>query len=235
MLNKRALLATSALAVLAGASQAQADPVYLSVFGGANFQHSNSGHTSGCCSFTSNKVDPDTGFLIGAEIGFHFDRWLHGLRGGFEASYRRNDIGGHWLASTFGNSTGGPIDVNVSTFAVMANVWYDVDFGRKWKPYFGGGAGWARTKVDGALVTTFSTNAGNHSGTTFAYEKSGFAWQLGAGVNYEIQDGVSLGLGYRYFRGPEIKNDIFIGKNNLPVNFENDNHSVMINLTIETN
>ena len=43
------------------------------------------------------------------------------------------------------------------------------------------------------------------------------------------------GIGYRYFSGPDIKNNIFVGKNNLPAHFDNENHTVMVNLTIDTN
>ena len=62
MLNKRALLATSAIALL-GAGQAQAgDGFYISVLGGANFQQ---GKTATPLFFTSDTLSPDTGFLIG--------------------------------------------------------------------------------------------------------------------------------------------------------------------------
>jgi hypothetical protein len=40
------------------------------------------------------------------------------------------------------------------------------------------------------------------------------------------------------FRGPEIKNNVFVGKNGnvtLPIHGENENHSVLISLTINTN
>ena len=70
---------------------------------------------------------------------------------------------------------------------------------------------------------------------SFNVRESGFAWQLGAGLNYEVQDGVHLGLGYRYFRGPNVRNDIFLGKHDLPVNFDQDNHTVQVELTIHTN
>ncbi len=223
MLNKRALLATSAIALL-GAGQAQAgDGFYISVLGGANFQQSK---TATPLFFTSDRLSPDTGFLIGGAVGVHADRWLKGLRGEVEISYRRNDFHGSW-DSFFSD---GPIDGHTSNFAVMANVWYDVDIGMKWKPYLGGGVGWARARADGILATTDTDT------DTFNVERSGFAWQLGAGLNYEVQDGVKLGLGYRFFRGPNLRTSPFFGKNdNVALNFDNDNHSVLFSLTIDTN
>ena len=250
MLNKRALLATSALAVIAGVGQAQAgNDYYVSLFGGANWQIQNN-HATQRSSFTTGPyqvsvttgydLKSKTGFVIGGALGKHLDSWVKGLRVDVEASYRSNDVGGDWFANTsinpiFAGTQGGKIDATESTFSVLANVWYDVDVGQKWVPYIGGGAGWARTKVDGAFITTFTSSGPVLRGHGFSHQESGFAWQLGAGLNYEIQDGIHLGLGYRYFRGPDLKNDIFVGKNHLPVNFDNENHSVTVNLTVDTN
>jgi opacity protein-like surface antigen len=226
MLMKRTLLATSALALIAGSGQANADGFYVSILGGANFMQDKSGTQGVPLAGTSFKFDPDTGFTVGGAVGLHLDKWLKGTRVEFEASYRHNDVGGSWtnFSVPFFHS-GGPVSATMSNFAVMANVWYDIDVGQKWVPYVGGGAGWDRAHLDGVFVGS----------TAFSVERSGFAFQLGAGLNYPIQDGVSLGIGYRYFRGPDIKNNIFVGKNNLPASLDNENHAVTVNLTIDTN
>ena len=103
--------------------------------------------------------------------------------------------------------------------------------------YLGGGAGWARRNVEGVFGTTFTGGgSGPLYGHSFDQDESGFAWQVGAGVNYELEQGVRLGLGYRYFRGPDVRNDIFLGKHNLPVQFDDqDNHTVQVELSIDTN
>jgi len=111
---------------------------------------------------------------------------------------------------------------------VLANIWYDIDIGSKFVPYVGGGVGWGRSRFEGVLL---------NDGTTFAAENSGFVFQLGGGVNYEVQDGVHLGGGYRYFRGPNIRSNVFLGKSGnirLPVEGDNDNHTVVLTLTIDT-
>jgi opacity protein-like surface antigen len=228
MFTKRTLLATSALALIAGSSgQANADGFYVSILGGANFMQDNSGAQGGGLSGTSYKFDPDTGFVIGGAVGLHLDKWLKGTRIEFEASYRHNDVGGSWtnFSVPFFNSSG-PVSATMSNFAVMANVWYDIDVGQKWVPYLGGGAGWDQARFNGVFVG---------STASFNVERNGFAFQVGGGINYPIQDGVNLGIGYRYFRGPDIKNNIFVGKNNLPASFDNENHAVVVNLTIDTN
>ena len=241
MFNKRILLASSALAALASVSQAHAGDFYVSVFGGANWMSGDkSGFQSGPASTftfgtTGYRLDSETGFAIGGAVGVHLDQWLHGLRAELEASYRRNKLKGDWFVTTFSTIQGGVINGHDSKFALMANVWYDINVGQKWKPYIGGGAGWARRTVDGAFEVTHTAFDSSFYGHGFNVTESGFAWQLGAGVNYEIQDGVHLGLGYRYFRGPNISNDVFVGKHDLPVNFQQDNHTVQLELTIDTN
>ncbi|MBI1212172.1 MAG: outer membrane beta-barrel protein [Alphaproteobacteria bacterium] len=235
MFNKRTLLASSALAVMASVSQAQAGDFYISIAGGANWlANDKSGFTSSSGSFTSYHQNSETGFALSGAIGVHLDQWVHGLRAEVEAGYRRNKEKGRWAATTFSSGfSSGVINAHESKFSVMANVWYDIDLGRKWTPYLGGGIGWARTKVDGAFSPTFTSSGGAGAFTSFSREESGFAWQLGAGLNYEIQDGVRLGVGYRYFRGPDVKNKVFVGF--LPVTFDHDDHTVQLELSIDTN
>lgn len=229
---KKLWLATAAVAALATIQQAQADGMYISVFGGANFQKDNS-HFAQSFTFYStsselHNTDAETGFVIGGAIGTGLDNWVNGLRVELEASYRRNDVGGNWAGAISGYTfSSGSIDANASTFALMANAAYDIDMGWKIKPYVMGGAGWARSRFEGAELTTFGTN------NSWEVENSGFAWQLGAGFNYEVAQGVDVGLGYRYFNGPD--SSYFAGKNIAPINRDNENHSVMVNLTIDTN
>lgn len=239
---KSLMLATTSLAMLATAGSAQAgefDGLYISVFGGANFQHDQSGVQAVASSSTlttfAHTFDAKTGFVIGGAIGT--DLWVKGLRGEVEVSYRRNDVGGGWrIFSTTGSdssSSVGSFDGNTSTFAVMANVWYDIQLGWKIVPYIGGGVGWARSKMDGAFLTSSLTSTLDQ----FSVEHSGFAYQLGAGFNYEVSPGVDLGIGYRYFNAPNLT----IGVNNSfgPTDFvvknDNDSHAVQLNLTIHTN
>jgi opacity protein-like surface antigen len=231
MRMKQIWLATVAVAAIATAQQAQADGMYVSVFGGANFMPDDS-HFAGTIpfSFEVHNTDPDTGFVLGGAVGTGLDNWAKGLRVEIEASYRRNDVGGDWATGFvfFGPVViTGDIDANASTFALMANAAYDIDVGWMIKPYVMAGAGWARTKYEGAEVSAiFNTG-------TFDVDNSGFAWQLGAGFNYEVAPGVDVGLGYRYFDGPD--SSYFAGKGISRITHDNTNHAVMVNLTIDTN
>ena len=224
---KRILLASSALALFAGAQEARAGDLYLSVFGGANFLEDSSGFASTGPTSLSINTDADTGFVLGSAIGTRLDKWAKGLSAELEISYRRHDVGGTGAFASFSTSTSSaPLDMNQSTFAIMANARYEFDIGSKVRPYLMGGAGWARSKIDGVI-------AGTETSASFSDERNGFAWQLGLGLNYEVQPGVDVGIGYRYLDGPD--NDIvFGGKFEAVTNrVENSNHAVMVNLKVD--
>jgi opacity protein-like surface antigen len=230
MRMKRVLLASSALTLLAAMGQAQAKDLYVSVFGGANWLTDSSGTFTDETETHIWSAEPDTGFVIGGAIGTHLDNWVRGLRTEVEVSYRRNNLGGGWFESEERTTEGGPLTGNMSTFAIMANLWYDIDVGQKFVPYIGGGAGWARMHGEMAALRTFS-NLGTPSGSTdtsTVVDNSGFAYQVGAGLNYEVMPDVDLGIGYRYFVGPRFDH-FFEGKGTL----ENHNHAVMVNLTVD--
>ncbi len=230
MKMKSLMLATTALALLAGSTSAQADGLYVSVFGGLNWVADSSALTTYNNTTYAWSTDADTGFVLGGAIGGHLDRWLKGLSVELEASYRRNDVGGIWVDTDARPSTG-PIDANISTFSLMANAWYEHDFGWKIRPYAGGGLGWGRAKFDGALISET---------TTFSTSNDGFAWQLGAGFNYEASPGVNVGLDYRYFVGPDFKEPFAEfggegGENGSFGTVDNDNHAVMVHINVDIN
>lgn len=196
---KLALLATTAMVLTSAAAEAASTHrSYVSVFGGGNFLNdSNDVATAGADTFTLGD-DPDTGYVAGVAVGAHLDQFLKGLRLEVEASYRDNQINGDFTTTNNG-ATGyvGSIDADQSNFAVMANLWWDIDLGMI-TPYIGGGAGWAQVQADGFLSNT------NGDTTSFDTDDSGFAWQLGGGVNFDVSPNIEIGVGYRYFQGPEI-------------------------------
>ncbi len=247
---KTLLAATTAMAIVSAAPAANAGEMYVSVFGGANFlSDSSAGFTND--SGTTAEIyawnsDADTGFVLGGAIGTHLDRWAQGLKVELEVSYRRNDVGGGWSVDDYDGSTVpsttavGQLNANMSNFAIMANVWYEHDFGWKARPYIGGGVGWARAQFDGALTTGVESGTTDAGGATdWDLTNSGFAWQLGVGLNYEVSPGVDVGLGYRYFRGPEFNEPFSVAPDFVSSEsfgkVENDNHAVAVNLNININ
>jgi opacity protein-like surface antigen len=228
MRTKTILLASSAVVALSiAATPAEAaGNFYVTVYGGVNFLNDESFAVatvpSSSTTFTFNG-DADVGFAVGAAVGLSLHDILPGLRGEVEVAYRQQDVDGPWASFTTGvGSYSGVVDYDQSSFAVMANLWYDLDLAGV-RPYFGGGVGWARTEIDGNFGPT----------PTFDIDNSGFAWQLGAGINFDISPNVMLGVGYRYFNGPEVT----IAAPGAPANpltgeLESENHSGIVNVTV---
>ena len=80
---------------------------------------------------------------------------------------------------------------SLSILGGTANAWYDIDTGTAWTPYIGAGAGGANIS---AKITENSKLAydSSFSGSAWA-----FAYQGGAGVQYQLTDAIALDLGYR--------------------------------------
>jgi len=257
--RKTLLLASVAALVVVAAEPSFAEGFYFSTSGGANFMRDRDG------TFTTDFVrggatydahyDFQTGFLLSSAIGLELDHWLRGLRVELEASYRRNKLDGHWSVTTDNPDIVSPdavatgaINGHASTFALMANAWYEFDIGTRFKPYVGGGMGWARSQIDGGFavnplsVTALDVNPFEG----FNVQSQGFAYQLGAGITSQIMPGVSLGLGYRYFDAPDTE-IFFAGKfiglgdvspaasSNNSIKFDNVSHSVALTLTVDIN
>ncbi|MEP3232343.1 MAG: acyloxyacyl hydrolase [Hyphomicrobiales bacterium] len=135
-------------------------------------------------------VSQNTGFLGGVALGFEiFDN----VRTEVELSYQRNGFS-DFTAS--GALAGQPFDEDATfqTTTVFGNVWFDLDFlgSGKISPYFGGGVGL------GVIDADLFDNIGSFQ--DIDVDGAVFAYQLGAGVNFDISSRVNLGVGYR-FRG----------------------------------
>ena len=200
---------------------------------------------SGFDTFLSGEVtsDTDLGFVFGGAFGHDFG---NNFRIEVEGAWRRNkfDLMGTMsgAAAFFSRlrfvSTGTSIytrasstkaisgtatgDGKIQAVSIMANAWYEFELGNSaFKPYVGGGVGWAHLRAEGALIRqvtgvappysgltgliTSTFGIGGPSTTRFDEHASGFAWQLGAGLDYQVSEQVSIGVQYRYFNGGEIK------------------------------
>jgi len=104
-------------------------------------------------------------------------------------------------------------DGELTSFSLMANVWYDYQLGDD-SPYaliLGGGIGMAKLDVDYRARVTFPANAlgvytfppATDTARTSA-EDWVFAWQAGAGLGYEFNNGMMLSAQYRYFATGDV-------------------------------
>jgi len=236
---KSSILSSTALALLLVSQPAQAEDFYVSVMGGFNWQSDAQlvaqGGLTNTSTWTSQfaDIDPNSGYLISGAVGTSLDQWVNGLSAELEVAYRRNGIDGQWTQSSYFSdnlvdSVSGPIDGRISSFSILANVWYEFDAGLPVRPFLGGGLGWARTNAEGIF----------QSYTSFDETESGFAWQLGAGVSYDLKPGMKLGLDYRFFDGPSLHSlfDDFNAVANAPeINptLDNQNHALAVSLKVD--
>ncbi|MDO7895951.1 outer membrane protein [Pseudomonas citrulli] len=136
-----------------------------------------------------------SGYATGLAVGWGFPI---GLRPELEASYRKNTL------TQFNHRVyegGGSIDGEGKEEAssLMANLWYDVSNLpaplSRFTPYVGGGLGYAVLTISG--LEAGGVQFGNsHRDTVPAY-------QLGAGVGFELAEHWSMSLDYRYFKTRE--------------------------------
>lgn len=128
-------------------------------------------------------VDDKSGYVIGGVVGKTVPA-VAGLRIEADVSFRQNEV----------DIFNGAISADHDTFALMGNVVYDLPvFLGPVQPYVLAGVGYGHTEA------TFEDVA------LLKLENSGLAWQLGAGANVKVADGISAGLGYRYLSAPEIE------------------------------
>src|SRR5688572_19468237 len=122
------------------------------------------------------------GDIIG---GYDFGQF----RAELELAYKSAGLDG--VEADFGD---GSIEVDadgdVSVWSIMGNVLWNPTFSDRWDAYLGGGIGWAWTKFE----PDFEGDEGDD------FKDNAFAWQLIAGVGYQISDSIELGLKYRYFQ-----------------------------------
>jgi opacity protein-like surface antigen len=95
---------------------------------------------------------------------------------------------------------GGEVDVGPGTgryksSTLMLNGIYDFDLGNAWRPFLGAGLGWLRSSANNIER---SLNQGDCCTGIIDGSDNGLAWQLIAGIGYEIDSGTWLTFDYRY-------------------------------------
>jgi opacity protein-like surface antigen len=168
---------------LATAANAQGlgGPFYLKGFGGFTFPQSDATDIDTPAGSASGTIDYDTGWALGAAVGYSITPNIAAeLEYAYRAADLKNDVSG---------------DTNSN--AVMVNAIYN--FGSMgatgaWKPYVGGGLGWANIDVSTDDFGSFTRN-------------DAFAYQFIGGVAYQISPQLSLLGELRWFGTDNRKAD----------------------------
>lgn len=188
---KRFLTTTTALSigvltVLAGIDTADAQSRKGTVYAKGNIGFVIPGdiEVPGIGAVGAQEVELDSGLLISGGVGYQFNRVLS-VEGEF--GYRTADVDTVTVNSAA--ATGVTGDSTAYTF--MGNL--VAQFGKsKIKPFLGGGAGLAIIEVEDYRATTAAGTV------TATGDDNVFAYQFLGGVDYELNDRVSVGLDYRY-------------------------------------
>jgi outer membrane autotransporter protein len=83
-----------------------------------------------------------------------------------------------------------------SVQSVFVNLYFDIDTGTQFTPYVGGGLGVAIIDTDGKYKVTADSNTLYDNSASNS--ETNFAFNLAAGVGYDVSDNFTLDLGYRY-------------------------------------
>ncbi len=130
-------------------------------------------------STTDFTVEADTGFAVGAALGYDF----YGFpRIEAEIAYQNNAL--DKVSTTVGNVS---LHDNIDSLAFLVNGYWDFTNRSFWTPYLSAGLGAALINVDDNTAYL-----GNDSATVFAY-------QFGAGLGYAVNEEITLEGKYRYF------------------------------------
>ena len=108
-----------------------------------------------------------------------------------------------YTITSLGNSGGafsGDNRLQVRSWSLMANAWYDLPLTSTVGAYVGGGIGYASNSASGSQTFQNPPNTGAPQfGTTFPTGRTGnLAWSLGAGLSFALSPTVSLEGGYRF-------------------------------------
>ena len=124
------------------------------------------------------EVELKNAAVFGGALGYRFP-WV---RLEFNGSYRKFDTD---KVKAQGRSVSGNGDA--TAVVGLFNAYLDHDVGGGVHPYLGGGIGGAYVKLDTGDDTPLSVDD----------EAGAFAWNLAAGLSYDVTDHVTLSAGYR--------------------------------------
>jgi opacity protein-like surface antigen len=174
----------------------------------ADIKHSNPAYTSDLLIF-------DPGYGLSGQIGY---RLFPKIRTELEFVYRTNEIG-----EAPGSAIIGSGKAEQTSIAAMLNAYYDFANQTRLTPYIGAGVGVAQVSNDRFYIDGIT---GERTDTLEAFT---LAYQLMAGVSYEIDSGMSTPiefvLGYRYFTGADVEDESTLSSFPSDLSFPNDSHN----------
>lgn len=163
----------------------------------------------------SSTAEHRTGFKVAGVVGYEFGG---GLRVEGELFFARSEVerltyeGVNASGRALPQKVNVPIDGTADQLGGFANLWYNIELGADWLPFVGGGLGFVRIDQSGLdydsnrlvqeITDRLTQGQGPQYPPGFVPEISTvdnvFAWHLGVGLGYRLNDKVILQAGYRF-------------------------------------
>lgn len=214
------LLAVSATEVTAN------EGLIIDVFGGANWLTVNKNKTKSRSNgvdssliLTGKKAKFDAGYVFGGAVGY---QWCNNFIADLEVSYRRNDLKRGSLlpridgdSSLFGNCNKNRSRGHFRSVALMANLYYDIEFDTcscsNWNGYIGGGIGFSNQKLKiNRRLDCLLLDGIPDSFNKPRKDKNDFAAQAIVGLGWKMNECITFDLEYRYMYIKDYNNNSLI-------------------------
>jgi opacity protein-like surface antigen len=174
------------------------------------------------------RTETNTGYGVNFSGGF---RIRENVRLEGEAGYRSGKI--EDVELMYVNTVGIGVDGGTGTItglSFMANAWYDFYGAERWWTYFGGGIGTAQVSLNDFSIVTYPIVPDPAMTERLLVDDEAwqFAYQVGAGLGYELKESIVVDLSYRYFATLDPK-FTDVGGNELEADYSH--HNVQIAIT----
>lgn len=181
------MVSVAAAALILTAPQASAGGYkpYVSLFGGASVLTKNPHIETSSGSTNFDLLMNNPGYIIGGTVGVD---WGNQIRTEVELSHARwTSDRYHYSGTSYAGTLNGKSDVSATY--LLGNAWLDLSHDSRITPYVGGGLG-----IGWANVNAFTDlrGGGDH------FNSSGLAFQIGAGLRFNVSDSVTIDAGYRF-------------------------------------
>lgn len=134
------------------------------------------------------KFDLDTGLTLSTSIGYDANFFRYEL----ELLYQKNDLDTYNYNDTTGSVTGA-LNSDVTSLALMFNGYFDIRSFSNVVPYLTAGVGMANVDMSATSLNL------NGVVTAIDGDDNVFAYQVGIGAAYAINEIITADLKYRYF------------------------------------